>query len=70
MELRCKRLPEPLPLPNAPKLWGCFSWAPLPPGFAVNDSLWSSAEAALPSGDPWAERQRALRRARARRHLG
>lgn len=63
MELRCRRLPEPLMLPNVPELWGCFSWAALPSDFEVNEELWSKAVPVILSEEQWAERQQALRRA-------
>ena len=63
MELRCKRFQDPLMLPNVPELWGCFSWARVPPSFDITDDLWTRAAPSISGTEQWAERQRGLRSA-------
>ena len=62
LELRCKRIASPVMLPNVPEIWGCFSWASLPPGYEISDSMWDSATPVI-DDEMWADRQRRLRSA-------
>jgi len=43
LDLRVRRLKDPLMVPNKPELWGCFSWVQVPSPWDI-DALWESGK--------------------------